>query len=288
MKTANQDQVEHWNDSEATGDWVTHSDRYDRMLAPFAGLILDAAALSPGERVLDVGCGCGATTLAAARVVAPGDVTGVDVSAPMLDRARQNAASAGLANASFEQADAQIYEFGASYDAVISRFGVMFFADPVAAFANLRAATKPGGRLTFACWQPLTENEWLLVPTAALAKYVPVPDQGDPRAPGMFSLSDTDWLRRVLGDAGWQNITAEPKQTPILLGGGSIDDAVYFVRGRTVVRSMLADADQPTRDRAMESVRNALASRADADDGTDAGAGGVHLNASVWLVTATR
>jgi SAM-dependent methyltransferase len=280
MKTANQDQVDHWNDSEATGDWVTHAERYDRMLAPFAALILDAAALSPGEQVLDVGCGCGATTLAAARAIAPGDITGVDLSAPMLDRARQNAADAGLANASFERADAQIHDFGASYDAVISRFGVMFFADPVAAFANLRAATKPGGRLAFACWQPLAENEWLLVPMAALAKHVPVPDQGDPAAPGMFSLSDTGRLRQVLGDAGWQDITAASKHTQILLGGGSIDDALYFLRGRSIVRSMLADADESTRDRAMESVRDALASRADAD--------GVHLDASVWLVTASR
>lgn len=285
MKTANQDQVEHWNDSEATGDWVTHSDRYDRMLEPFAGMILEAAALAPGEQVLDVGCGCGATTIAAARTIAPGDATGVDVSAPMLDRARQNAAAAGLANASFERADAQIHEFRASYDAVISRFGVMFFADPVAAFANLRAATKPGGRLTFACWQPLAENDWLLVPVTALAKHVPIPDQGDPGAPGMFSLSDTDRLRQVLGDAGWQDITAAPKRTPILLGGGSIDDAVYFVRGRSIVHSMLDDADQATRDRAMESVHDVLASRADE---AAPGPGGVHLNASVWLVTATR
>src|SRR5258708_26419312 len=214
MKTANQDQVEHWNDSEETGDWVTYQERYDRMLEPFAGLMLDAAALSPGEQVLDVGCGCGATTLAAARAVAPGAVTGIDLSAAMLARARENAAKASLVNASFEQADAQVHQFGASYDRVISRLGVMFFADPVAAFANLLAATRPGGRLAFACWQPLADNEWLLVPLAALAEHAPLPDPDEPGAPGMFSLSGTDRLHQVLSDAGWRAIPAGARRTP--------------------------------------------------------------------------
>ena len=278
MKTANHDQLEHWNDSEATGDWVTYQERYDRMLEPFAGLILQAAALSPGEQVLDVGCGCGATTLAAARAVAPGTVAGIDLSAAMLARARENAAHAGLPNASFEQADAQVHEFAASYDAVISRFGVMFFADPVAAFANLLAATRPAGRLAFACWQPLADNEWLLVPLAALAEHVPVPEPDEPGAPGMFSLSSTDRLDQVLSAAGWHDISAESTRTSILMGGGTLDDAMAFLRGRSIVRRMLADADQRARDRAIESVRDALASRADGNE--------VRLTASVWLVTA--
>jgi SAM-dependent methyltransferase len=280
MRTANHDQLEHWNDSEATGDWVTYQERYDRMLEPFAGLILQAAALSPGEQVLDVGCGCGATTLAAARAVAPGTAAGIDLSAAMLARARENAAHAGLLNASFEQADAQVHEFGASYDAVISRFGVMFFADPVVAFANLLAATRPGGRLAFACWQPLAENEWLLVPLAALAEHVPVPEPDEPDAPGMFSLSSADRLDQVLSAAGWHDISAESKRTSILMGGGTLDDAMAFLRGRSIVRRMLADASQGAHDRAMESVRDALASRADGNE--------VRLDASVWLVTAQR
>jgi SAM-dependent methyltransferase len=280
VKTANEDQVEHWNDSEATGDWVTHQERYDRMLEPFAGLILNAASLSPGEQVLDVGCGCGATTLAAARAIAPGQATGIDLSAAMLARARQNAAEAGLVNASFEQADAQVHRFGASYDAVISRFGVMFFADPVAAFANVLAATKPGGRLAFACWQPLVDNEWLLVPLAALAEHVPLPEPEEPGAPGMFSLSDTDRMREVLSDAGWRDISAASERTPIPIGGGTLDDAMSFLQARSVVRKMLADVDQATRDRAVASVRDALASHSEGDQ--------VRLRASVWLVTAVR
>ena len=278
MKTANHDQFEHWNDSEATGDWVTYQERYDRMLEPFAGLILKAAALSPGEQVLDVGCGCGSTTLAAAHAVTPGPVTGIDLSAAMLARARDNAAHAGLVNASFEQADAQVHEFGTSYDAVISRFGVMFFADPVAAFANLLAATRPGGRLAFACWQPLAENDWLLIPLEALAEHVPVPEPDEPGAPGMFSLSGTDRLDQVLSAAGWHDMSAASERMSILMGGGTLDDAMAFLRGRSIVRRMLADVDQRARDRAMEAVRDALASHADGNE--------VRLDASVWLVTA--
>lgn len=280
MRTANRDEVEHWNDSERTGDWVIYQERYDRMLEPFRDPILDAAHLTGGEQVLDVGCGCGATTLAAARAIAPGTAAGVDLSAAMLARARQNAAASDLSNASFEQADAQVHQFATSYDAVISRLGVMFFADPVVAFANLLAATKAGGRLAFACWQPLAKNEWLLVPMEALVGHVRLPDPAGPGAPGMFSLAEPDRVRQVLGDAGWREISMADVTRPIPVGGGTLDEAIAFVRGRSIVRTMFADIDQATQDRAMESVREALATRAGSD--------GVRLGAAIWLVTARR
>lgn len=280
MRTANRDEVEHWNDSERTGDWVIYQERYDRMLEPFRDPILDAAHLTGDEQVLDVGCGCGATTLAAARAIAPGTAAGVDLSAAMLARARQNAAASGLSNTSFEQADAQVHLFATSYDAVISRLGVMFFADPVVAFANLLAATRAGGRLAFACWQPLAKNEWLLVPMEALAGHVRLPDPTGPGAPGMFSLAEPDRVRQVLGDAGWREISMADVTRPIPVGGGTLDEAIAFVRGRSIVRTMFADIDQATQDRAMESVREALATRAGSD--------GVRLGAAIWLVTARR
>src|SRR5438105_1527352 len=152
MRTENQEQAEHWNSGDEVGHWIAQQDAYDRMLAPFAEMIIDAAAIRPGERVLDIGCGCGATTLAVARSVGTGESVGIDLSGPMLERARADATAAGQTNARFVQADAQVYEFGGeSFDAVISRFGIMFFADPIRAFANIRGATRDGGRLAFVC-----------------------------------------------------------------------------------------------------------------------------------------
>ena len=278
MTIVNRDQAEHWNDTEATGGWVIHQERYDRMLEPFTGLMLDAIGLERGERVLDVGCGCGTTTLAAARLVAPGAVVGVDLSVPMLTRARENARSSGTDNATFVEGDAQVHAFAAEFDAVISRFGVMFFADPVAAFANIRAAIRPGGRLAFVCWQPLLANEWLVVPGAVMAEHIAPPDFGDPQAPGMFALSEPERTRRILGDAGWQQVDLTPWHTSLLVGGGTLDDAIAYLRAQSVARKILDTADAATQARAIQSVREAFARHADGD--------GVRLDAAVWLVQA--
>jgi len=146
MRIVNTAQAEQWNSGEDVAHWINNQARYDRMNKPFTALILDAAALRPGSHVLDVGCGCGGTTLAAAALIAPGQAVGVDISAPMLARAQAGAEAAGLGNAVFERGDAQVHLLGHDrFDAVISRFGIMFFADPVAAFANIRSATRPAG-----------------------------------------------------------------------------------------------------------------------------------------------
>jgi len=168
----------------------------------------------------------------------------------------------------------------ARFDVVLSRFGVMFFADPVAAFANIRSATRSGGRLVFACWQPLAANQWLLVPGAALAEHVPPPGGfGAGDGPGMFAFADPDRLRPILAAAGWRDVEITSEHASILVGGGgSVDDAVEFLRTATQGRTMLAGADPATADRALASVRAALTPHADAD--------GVHLDAAVWLVQA--
>jgi SAM-dependent methyltransferase len=281
MSIVNTDQAEHWNTGEAVAHWLDNQAGYDRMHAPFAAMILGAAGLRPGGDVLDVGCGCGGTTLAAARLVAPGQAVGLDLSGPMLARARADAAAAGLGNAVFRQDDAQVADLGAaSFDTVISRFGVMFFDDPVAAFANIRSATRPAGRLVFICWQPLAANEWLLVPGAALAEHLPLPDGfGSGDGPGMFAFADPDRIRQILAAAGWRDIEITPQHAPMLVGGGgSVDDAVGFLRTGSMGRTMLAGADAGTADRALASVRAALTPYADAD--------GVRLGAGVWLVQA--
>lgn len=282
MSIANTAQAECWNSGDDAAHWTANQPRYDRMLEPFAAMILRAAALRPGTHVLDVGCGCGATTLAAARLVAPGQAVGIDLSGPMLARARARARAEGdgQANAVFEQGDAQVHRFEpAGFGTVISRFGAMFFADPVAAFANIRSATGPGGRLVFVCWQPRAANQWLLLPAAALAVHVPPVAHGSDAGPGMFALADQDRIRQILSASGWRDIRTTPQQARILMGGGgSLDDAVEWVRTGSMGRTMLAGADADTLDRALASVRAALAPYADAD--------GVRLGAAVWLVQA--
>jgi SAM-dependent methyltransferase len=280
MSIANTEQAEHWNTGESVAHWISNHARYERMHAPFTAMILAAAGLRPGGNVLDVGCGCGGTTLAAARLVAPGQATGLDLSAPMLARARAGAAASGLDNAVFVQGDAQVHPLEpARFNAVLSRFGVMFFDDPVAAFANIRSATRPAGKLVFVCWQPLDANQWLLVPGAALAEHVPAGGFGAGDGPGMFAFADPDRIRQILATAGWRDIEITGKHAPVLVGGGgSVDEAVEFLRTGSIGRTMLAGADARTADRAVASVRAALTPHADAK--------GVHLAAAVWLVQA--
>jgi SAM-dependent methyltransferase len=281
MDIANTAQAEHWNSGEDLAYWLDNQARFDRMLEPFTALILQAATPRPGSHVLDVGCGCGATTLAAARLSLPGEAVGLDLSGPMLGRARARAEAAGLGNAVFEQGDAQVHHLEpARFDTVISRFGMMFFADPVAAFTNIRSATRPVGRLVFVCWQPLADNQWLLVPGAALAEHVPpLPALQPADGPGMFAFADPDRLRQILSAAGWQDIEITSERVPMLVGGGgSVDDAVGFLRTGSMGRTMLAGADADTVDRAVASLRAALTPYADSD--------GVRLGAAVWLVQA--
>jgi SAM-dependent methyltransferase len=281
MRIVNTAQAEQWNSGEDAAHWISNQARYDRMHEPFTALILEAAGLRPGSSVLDVGCGCGGTTLAAARLIAPGRAVGVDLSAPMLARAQARAEAAGLGNAVFEQGDAQVHPLGPDrFDAVISRFGVMFFADPVAAFSNIRSITQPGGRLAFACWQPLAANQWLLVPRAALLEHVPPPaDVGAGDGPGMYAFADPDRAGGILTAAGWRDIEITSERVSILYaGGGSVEDAVAFMRTGSTGRMMLAGAEAGTVDHALASVRTALAPYADAE--------GVHLGAAVWLVRA--
>jgi SAM-dependent methyltransferase len=280
MTIANRDQAEHWNNSDDVAHWVNEQARYDGMLAPFITVLLERAGVAATDRVLDVGCGCGATTLAAAQIARDGHAHGVDISHPMLVRARADAAQAGLTNATFEEADVQVHPFpGDEFDAVISRFGIMFFDDPVAAFVNLRRITRPGGQLAFVCWQARVANEWMTVPTSALIRHVPPPPAAPPGAPGMCAFADPDDPRRVLDDAGWQDITIDSLSIPLLLGGpGTVDTAVDFLRNGSMGRTMLTGADPATQAKALDEVRTSLEPYLTSD--------GVRLGSSVWLVSA--
>ncbi len=273
-------QVELWNGDEAL-HWVTEQDRYDRMLSPFAAALLELAALTPTDRVLDIGCGTGPTTCGAASIVADGSARGLDISAPMIAGARERATALGLTNVTFDVGDAQTDPFSPDVDVVISRFGVMFFDDATAAFANLRTSIDAGGRIAFVCWQDLFVNEWMAVPGLAAAQHVPLPATGPPDAPGPFSFGDPDRLRSVLGDAGFSDITVDPFETRILLGGGgSLDDAVTFLRSTGMAHALFDEAPAADVERAIDAVTTALEPHLTSE--------GVQLGAATWLVSASR
>lgn len=272
----NDEQAERWGGA-AGRHWIDHEADYDRQLEEYGTALLDAAHLEERSRVLDVGCGTGTTSIAAAQHAR--QVLGVDLSPVLIERARVRAAR--HANVAFEVADAQVAAFEPTFDVVISRFGLMFFADPRAAFANLRRALVPGGRLATVCWQSLDRNDWMRVPGNALAQVVPLGDLAEPGQPGPFSLSSPDELTNLLSDAGWDDITVDGWTFPVPVGGArSLDDAVEFVRGGSLGRSVLAGVSPTVERRALGCVRDALAPFVTAD--------GVVLPGAAWLVGATN
>jgi SAM-dependent methyltransferase len=262
--------------------WVSEADRYDSLNGPSGDAMLDAADLQSGERVLDVGCGNGATTIEAARRVQPGGTAvGVDVSPPMLALARERAAVAGADNAEFIEADAQVHGFGdGRFDVVISRNGLMFFDDPDAGFANLARALRPGGRLAFTAPQGLDHNEWIMVAGAAAAQHIGMPEGIAPGEPGPLGLADPDRTTRILQGAGFTEVSLEGLILPMRIGD-DVEDALSFIRSIPFVRDLLAAAPAPKQDAAIEAARAALA--------LYAGPTGVVMqNNGAWLVTARR
>ena len=275
----NEEQVRYWNGGEAA-HWLVHEERYARMLAPFTDHLLTAAALGHADRVIDIGCGTGSTSRAAGRVALDGEVLGVDLSAAMLRQAARRAQEEGLTNIRFERGDAQVHRFrpGAG-DVAVSRFGVMFFADAAAAFANIARGLRPGGRLVFVCWQNLADNEWIVVPGAAAAQHVALPPLDDPTAPGPFSLGERDRIAMVLRAAALRDVAIEPIVEPLWMGHDVID-TVAFLKATRIGNSLFQNADPPTAARASEAVEAALEQYVTPD--------GVLLGSRAWLVAASR
>ena len=273
---ANEQAHADWNGASGQA-WVADADRRDAVLSPVLDALLRAAAPLAGERVLDVGCGCGATTLAAARAVGDGGhVDGVDLSEPMLAVARRRATAAAVGNVDLTAADAQTAELPGDHDLAISRFGTMFFEDPGGAFANIATALRPGGRLCIATWQPLADNEWLTVPGAALLRYGTLPP-ADPGAPGMFAQSSAGTIRDLLGAAGFADVEVRPVQVPLHLGADPAE-ATDYLATLGLARAVLEPLGPSARSEALAAVADALTGRADA--------GGVTLAAGILVTTA--
>jgi SAM-dependent methyltransferase len=272
---SNVDQLTAWDG--ANGDlWTVRADRFDQGIAGYQPRFLAAAAIEPADNVLDIGCGSGTTTRAAARAASRGAVLGVDLSSRMLGLARERAAAEQLTNVTFEQGDAQIHAFPDShFDVAVSRNGAMFFGDPVAAFKNIARAIKPGGRLVLLAWQALADNDWLCTFRTILAagRTLPVPP---PTAPSPFSLSDPDRVRSLLTAAGFTEVGLTGLNGPHHYFGEDVDDAYDFVQEH--FGGLAKDLDPETKSAALARLRESLAEHQTPD--------GVLYDSAVWLIEA--
>lgn len=270
---ANEEQDRYWN-GQAGQTWVEAQDRLDAMLAPISEQVLARAQPKSGERIVDVGCGCGDTTLSLAKSGAY--VWGIDLSEPMLERARVRAE--GVHHVGFTRADAAVREFTPDHDLVFSRFGVMFFADPVAAFTNLRTGLVKGGRLCFVCWQAPRRNPWMAVAGQAIQPFLPAPAEApDPKAPGPFAFADPGYVTGILEAAGYGAVEHE-SITPTLHLADDLDDAIRFQGRIGPLARALAELEGDQREAALAAAREALAAHMGPD--------GLNLGAACWIFTA--
>ncbi|QNE24113.1 class I SAM-dependent methyltransferase [Streptomyces sp. INR7] len=275
---ANTAQAEAWNGYEGE-QWARSQERWDAINNGFNQPLLDAAAISETDHVLDIGCGAGRSTRLAAQRASRGRALGLDLSGPMLERARDSAEREGVENVSFVQGDAQVHAFDAEgFDAVISRYGMTFFADPVAAFANLHRALRPGGRLAFICAAEAEDNEWLKA-LASLKGILPLGGFGKPGGPGMFSLTDPDRVRALVTTGGFTGVEVQRIEVQGNWGADAADAAAFLLDSGPG-RHLLSQVTPPQQAEARRALTETL-HRHEAD-------GAVWLLSSSWLVTATH
>ena len=274
--TANKAQIEYWNGP--TGEnWAQYNNETDRSLADAAEAALKLAAARPGERVLDIGCGAGAASLSLADQVGPGGhVMGVDVSRPLLAMARSRVQAA---NVEFLEADAALYPFQPEFDLIFSRFGVMFFVDPIAAFANIRKAAGRNARLAFICWRSVEENEWASLPYSVAKPFLPERPPADSSSPGPFAFADAGRLRAVLETAGFSDIRIEKFSGVMDLGPVPAQAAFQVTSLMGPTTRVLRNADEATRNKVLDTITKALAK-------LQAGEGPIRLGTACWLVGA--
>ena len=272
----NNAQAELWEN--AGPFWLEEQKRFDERVDVHGLRAIAAVDPSPGESVLDIGCGTGSSAFQIATRLGPsGSVVGADISGSMVSAAKSRAAAAGVSNVSFVRADAQVHTFDQPFDLVFSRFGIMFFEDPPAAFANIHRTLKPTGRIGFACWQSPMKNSWVGAPLEAINRILPVPFGADPDAPGPFSLANPDKVRDLLTGAGFSSVELAPNEAKVPMGA-SVDDAAAFLLRLLPPTAGLSESDPPLAQKALEAIRGAL----QPFDGPD----GVLIDSATWIVTA--
>lgn len=278
--TANHEQIRYWNE-QGGPRWVKLQQRLDAQIGPLGQAAMQRAGIKPGECILDVGCGCGQTSLELAeRVGSQGVIVGVDISQPMLARAQERQQELKLTHLNFIQADAQTYAFAQErFDLVFSRFGVMFFIDPVQAFTNIRGALRRNGRLTFVCWQAQDKNEWAQIPLNAALQYVQPPTPAAPGAPGPFAFADPQRVRHSLESAGFKDVTLESYEAQLSMGGAvNVEEAADFALEIGVVARLVMEASTEVRNQVAQAIREALLPYTSAK--------GVQLGGAAWIVSA--
>jgi SAM-dependent methyltransferase len=280
IHTDNAAQAEYWN-CVAGPKWTDNQEHQDQVLRPVSDRLIAAAEPRPGDRVVDIGCGCGATTIDfAARVSPGGESLGLDISEPMLARARERAPR--NLPIRFELADATVYDFERyEADLIVSRFGVMFFADPAKSFANLRKGLKVGGRLAFACWREAKQNPFFILPLREAAKHAPPLPETNPEDPGPFAFANEARVRRILSEAGFADIVLKPHdlELDIAIGRG-LETAVRAAMTIGPTSRLLDGQSEEVRAAATADIRKALAAQARGDS--------VPLGGAIWIVTATN
>ena len=274
----NADQLAFWN-GPGGHTWVARQAHTDTTLTPVTKALLAFAAPRAGERVLDVGCGCGASTLDFARAVGPaGRVAALDVSGPMLAEGQARAKAAGVVNVDWRQADPATAALD-GYDLLTSAFGVMFFGDAMGAFANMRRAANPGARMAFVCWRPLAENPWMEVPMNAVARHLPPRPKPAPHAPGMFAFADPERVSEVLTASDWAPPRFEKLDVDLdVAAGRGLEEAVIQSTQIGAVNSWLRNQPAEVVSAAIASLREALAPHVDGAS--------VRLPGAMWLVSS--
>jgi SAM-dependent methyltransferase len=274
--SANEAQVEYWN-TKGGGTWVKFQEALDRQIEPLGLAAMNTLKPEKGEHILDIGCGCGQTSVElASRVGDAGSVLGVDISKPMLEVARQRPLPAKDLHVTFDLRDAQSTDLGhARFDAVFSRFGVMFFGDPVAAFVNIRRSLKPTGRLTFVCWRALKQNPWMQAPLEVALPLLPPMAPSDPTAPGPFAFADAGRVESILTAAGFDGVKVSAFDTAI--GGGDLEQTLELALNLGPLGAALRE--NPERADAVVGVVKDLLSKY-------ATPKGVLMPAAVWIVSA--
>lgn len=274
----NQAQADLWTAAGPT--WTARREHFDRQVDSHGLAAIDALDPAAGDRLVDVGCGSGTSTMQLAeRVGTSGSVVGIDISPTMIEGATAHAASRDVTNVSFEVKDAMVDDFGSDFDKAFSRFGVMFFADAASGFRNIGRALREGGRLGFVCWQSPGQNPWASVPLSVASRHVDIPFGADPTAPSPFSLADPERIRAVLADAGFDDIEITPQQADCVLGD-DLDGAIDFIFDLTPPAKALVANDPDAGARLRDDLRSALADW-HGDDG-------VVTPSASWIVTAVH